>query len=218
MPDITTSIERHHSRRRSTPHLSRQEHADRINSCWRKTVDAIIETGRALIKAKAQLEAHQFKAMVKQDLAVTRPTATKLMLIAEKEVLVDHKDKLPACWRTIYELSQLDDDKLLEAIESGHINPKMHRDQACGLRLRPPRAAAASPEPAVTADIQELCHLWRQAFGAGEHRFAYRGVSVLRRTEGSGQTHTVAEFNNAATAELVAKVLGMAAGHIDCWE
>ena len=66
------------------------EWADRITSTWRKSVGAIIETGKLLIEAKAALPHGGFEAMVRGVLfPFNIRSAQMLMKIAEHPTLAD---------------------------------------------------------------------------------------------------------------------------------
>jgi hypothetical protein len=122
----------------SSHKLSRQEHANRINGAWRKTVEGIFETSAFLIAAENELSTKEFGAMLEEDLLMERSVATKIKLIGGKKALCAHVHKLPGRWGTLYELSKVKDDVLLAAIEDGTIHPKMERKEAETLRKPPP--------------------------------------------------------------------------------
>jgi hypothetical protein len=108
--------------------------ATRINATWRKSVEHIIETGRLLREAKAELGHGNWCGLFSArgfDGAVpfTVRTAQMLMVIADHPVLSDanHGTHLPPCWRTLYELSSVPDDELIHLIEDGTVHPGMMR-------------------------------------------------------------------------------------------
>jgi Protein of unknown function (DUF3102) len=66
------------------------EHAEwtsRIAAVWQKGVEAILETGRLLIEAKAALKHGEFKSMVQLKLPFNPGTAQRLMAIARHPVI-----------------------------------------------------------------------------------------------------------------------------------
>jgi N6-adenosine-specific RNA methylase IME4 len=107
----------------------REGFAARIVAAWRESTLAIIETGRLITVAKAALPHGEFIAMVEADLPFTRSTAHRLMAITEDPKLsnVAHGQHLPASWRTLYELTKLDDVTFEEKIADGTIRPDMER-------------------------------------------------------------------------------------------
>jgi N6-adenosine-specific RNA methylase IME4 len=105
---------------------SRGEWVGRINSAFRHSVTAIIETGKLLIAAKRALPG-EFEAMVERDLDFGPRTARRLMAIAADRRLRTHGSALPPSWRTLYELTRLDDDTFAAAVASGTINAEMQR-------------------------------------------------------------------------------------------
>lgn len=111
----------------------RAEWAASITDIWTQAVDAFISAGRELIDAKASLPYGEFQEMVKDDLPFGIRTAARLMVIAEdRRIWGRDAEKtpgsiLPASWRTLYELTRLDDATLDRAFEDGKITPDMGR-------------------------------------------------------------------------------------------
>jgi Protein of unknown function (DUF3102) len=105
------------------------EYADRITQCWRKSVEAIFEVGRLLIRAKDSLQHGQFESMIEGSLPFGSRTARMLMSIANDSRLTDrnHGSVLPCSWRTLYELTKLSDSEFKKGIKSGVICPDMER-------------------------------------------------------------------------------------------
>jgi hypothetical protein len=83
-----------------------------INSAWRRSAAAFIQTGQYLLEAKAELDRDQFEALVRLPLDFDASVARN-MCIAGDRALCAHGHKLPACWTTIYELTKLEDDTRL---------------------------------------------------------------------------------------------------------
>lgn len=121
-------------------------HRDRIATVWGKQVESIIETGRALIDAKEELEHGSFEAMVQSKLPFNKNTAHRLRTIAEHNILskVAHGPLLPPSWRTLYELTKLPNDILIAGLKDGSIHPKLERKDVRAMRpdfknkLKPP--------------------------------------------------------------------------------
>jgi N6-adenosine-specific RNA methylase IME4 len=65
--------------------------------------------------------------MVERDLLFGPRTARMLMASAADERLRNHGSGLPPSWRTLYELTRLDDDAFAAAVASGVINAEMQR-------------------------------------------------------------------------------------------
>jgi hypothetical protein len=113
--------------------MNASEWATRINAEWRKSVEAIIETGRLLIQAKEDLGHGKWCEMFRDPrfralnypVPFTVRTAQMLMVIAEHPILSNAKytSHLPPSWYTLYRLGSLPDNELLMLIEDGTIHP-----------------------------------------------------------------------------------------------
>ena len=99
----------------------------RIHAAWWQSVAAIIETGKLITAAKRALPHGQFEAMVERDLLFGPRTARMLMCIAADRRIGTCGSALPPSWRTLYELTRLDDDTFAAAVASGSINAEMQR-------------------------------------------------------------------------------------------
>jgi hypothetical protein len=144
--------------------MTRQQHANRINACWRKTVESILDTASYLIEAEQELGSAEFKLMVEQDLEMSASTARKIKLIGRHPVLSQraYMHNLPACWGTLYELSKLDAATLLPLIEDGTVSPKLEEKQALALRdppRRTPLTADPVTDPADPETVTVLAHV-----------------------------------------------------------
>ncbi len=102
------------------------EFAERITACWRKSVEGVIEAGRWLARAKAQLDHGEFGRM---RLPFGERTAQRLMAIAADQRLTNptHVSVLPNAWGTLYELTKLDDETFCARVTDGTIRPDMER-------------------------------------------------------------------------------------------
>lgn len=103
--------------------------ASRIAAAHAKSTAAVFEVGRLLLEAKAALPHGEFEAMVERDLPFKPSTARRLMIVAEDGRLTDraHGHVLPPSWRTLYELTKLDDAQFAAGIERGVIRADMER-------------------------------------------------------------------------------------------
>jgi N6-adenosine-specific RNA methylase IME4 len=120
---------------RGSNHLTRTQWATRIGETWQEMAQGAIEAwfqlGRDLIEAKDDLDHGEFMAMIESDLPFGDRTARRLMAVARDPRLTDrtHGSILPASWRTLYELSRLDDAEFNRLLEDGIIRPDMERQE-----------------------------------------------------------------------------------------
>ena len=109
----------------------RGQWAEKISARWHKTQQGVIEVGRLLIEAKAQLGHGSFTAMIEANLPFGARTAQNLMKIAGDPRITNAKftSLLPASWATLHEISQLDDSEFEAGINSGLIRPDMKQGE-----------------------------------------------------------------------------------------
>jgi hypothetical protein len=121
--------------------------AARITDAWQKQIPSIFEVGSLLESAKAELRHGDWAKMIKADLPFSQSAANKLMKIAACDHLrnSDHGPNLPACWRTLYELTALSAEQFEHGITIGAINPKMQRKDIRTLRGVPASATESKP-------------------------------------------------------------------------
>jgi hypothetical protein len=134
-----------------------QEHADGIRVGLERTVEAILDTGRALLAARAAFPHGQWERIfVGHPEAIATPvpfsvsTAKRLMLVAEHKILSNraHVHALPPAWGTLYELTKLPDLTLIKALDGGVVRPDIERGDAIALqpeRSDRPRSKAVEP-------------------------------------------------------------------------
>jgi hypothetical protein len=104
-----------------------------INGTWRTAVEAIIQTGEMLIKAKASLPHGQWLPLCEQ-LPFSKATATKLMKIARHAPRWRRANAgLPPNWSTLYYLTMLSNEQWRTAIRAGNIHKNMERADAIEL-------------------------------------------------------------------------------------
>jgi len=118
-----------------------------ITQAWNKARQSILEVGLLLVEAKDTLPHGSFTEMIEQELPFTANTAQRLMAIAQDQRLADpaHGHVLPASWRTLYELTKLDNLKFYEAVGTGAIHPEMTRKQAIVFRTNVQPNASKKP-------------------------------------------------------------------------
>jgi hypothetical protein len=110
--------------------------ADQIRIELGKTVESILETGRLLIKAKADLTHGEWGRMFDERLLpFCQETGRRYMLIARHPVISDstHVWNLPSSWGTLYELTKIPEQNLKNALADGVITPDMQRSAVRGL-------------------------------------------------------------------------------------
>ena len=122
-------------------------HAAQIREAWQSSVEAIIETGRRIAEAKDALEHGEFEKMVESELPFGPRAARMLMAVGIDHRLLNrnHGSDLPSNWRTLYEITRLDDDQFNDALESGVIRPDVKRSAI--VQLRRPDPSEAPPLP-----------------------------------------------------------------------
>ena len=112
------------------------DHARAISAAYQKGLDSILETGRLLLKAKAELDEHgAWLPMIRKHLPFGPSMAQRLMKIASNPELTKtaHAPFLPAHSDTLYQLTRLDakhgDGTLLAKIKDGSVTPNTQRKQ-----------------------------------------------------------------------------------------
>jgi N6-adenosine-specific RNA methylase IME4 len=95
-----------------------ENYAKRIGAAWRRCAEGIIETGKILIQAKADLDHGEWLALFDGRAPFKPRVAQCLMEIARDPRLVNAQTiaLLPAEWSTIHSLSKLDDDAFESAL------------------------------------------------------------------------------------------------------
>ena len=104
---------------------TREEWAQVINADWRKSIESIIQTGRDLAAAKAELPHGEFGKMVDQDLIFTIQTADKLMKVAGHPAIANYATSrnLPPSWTVLSQLTSLSEADFTDAQERGLVTP-----------------------------------------------------------------------------------------------
>jgi DUF3102 family protein len=116
--------------------------ADRIRSAWQSSFDGIIECGRLLAAAKAELEHGEWLLLIETELQFKKRTAQSLITIAQDErfTKATHVALLPPHWGTLAELTRLPDDVFDKKIADGTIHPEMQRKDIAAVAKREHRA------------------------------------------------------------------------------
>jgi N6-adenosine-specific RNA methylase IME4 len=119
------------------------DYAARIAACWRQSLEGILEAGRLLNMAKAQLRHGRWTNLVERELPFGTRTARMLMAIASNPQLTDRNrgSLLPPHWRTLYELTKIEDAQFEAWIHDGTIHADMERG-AISANIKQGRRAA----------------------------------------------------------------------------
>jgi hypothetical protein len=134
MLDRTRQVLQFDSSRRNVQRL--EVFTARFRAAIKKSIEGIIEAGRVLIEAKAQLEHGQFTDWLENELRFPAREAQTLMYLARDEVISNPSNytALPVSPRTLWELTQIPKPQLRELIADGTINPAMRIEDAVALR------------------------------------------------------------------------------------
>jgi hypothetical protein len=158
-----------------------------------KSAEAIIATGRLLVRAKADLPHGEWGRMFEEKLIpLSQITAGIFMQIANHRQLSDpvHVQDLPSSWGTLYELTKLPDRALDNAFKEGRITPAMERKEVKALmpvpaaRPAPPtatRAAESTSEPKAASAPSELPQARTRATGTEFDQALDEGRQWMRR-------------------------------------
>lgn len=104
------------------------DYAQRICAAWTEAFDAFLTAGHLVAEAKAELPHGEWgKLFTKKLLPFDLRTAQMLMQIAADPRIRTNGSHLPPCWRTLIELSRLDDADFAAGIKTRAIHPTMTR-------------------------------------------------------------------------------------------
>lgn len=193
------------------------EWAASISDIWTTAAETFVAVGRELIDAKASLPHGEFQAMIETDLPFGPRTANRLMAIAEDRRIADrtHGSDLPASWRTLYELTRLDDDALAGAFEAGKITTDMARGDVRKIGLAAAAGAGGGGAGVIEAAACAVEELAAMA-AAGTARFGaiyadpawtfdtYSAKGKDRSAERHYPTMTDEEIGNLPIKEIAA--------------
>lgn len=104
---------------------SRREWAEIISTDWRRSIDSIIQTGRDLLEAKAELSRDEFSQMINEDLYFSPDTAQSLMRIVRHPMVAKAASSrlLPPSWTVLKELTKLSAKDFDDAQTRGLVGP-----------------------------------------------------------------------------------------------
>lgn len=145
--------------------VSRADWAGAISGAWRKSLEAVLETGRLIREAKDALPHGEFTAMVERELPFGERWAQMLMKIAGHPQLTDpkHASVLPPSPATLYELAKLDEKTFERKLADGTIRPDMQRREVSvrgragnGERVQPPGLDFFPTAPFATRALVEV--------------------------------------------------------------
>lgn len=113
-----------------------EQWAERISTQVGKSVESIVEVGRLLVKAKADLAHGEWGRLFSDELIpFSHRTANRLMAIAQNPILSNstHVSNLPPSWGSLYELTKVEPAKLKNALKDGVVTPDMKRSDVVAL-------------------------------------------------------------------------------------
>jgi hypothetical protein len=123
-------------RQQTTANVSRQSLTAEFYEWNQKSIESIIKKAEVLQQGKKALSKKEWTAWVKEDLRLSTTAANYYHLISKNATLKDEKHwpHLPDDYRTLYELSLIKDDKLLECIANGDVHHGLTRREATELK------------------------------------------------------------------------------------
>lgn len=102
---------------------------DRISRAWKEGVEAILETGRLISKAREDCNDEEWRLVI-DELPFTKQHAYRLLAIGTDSRLVTHVLQLPSDTYTLYQLTRLPPQRFSDLCASGRIHPGMKRNEA----------------------------------------------------------------------------------------
>jgi len=128
-----------------------EQWAARICTQLGRSVEAIIDVGRLLVKAKADLAHGEWGRLFADGLVpFGQETARQLMAVSQHPVLSNSKHawNLPPAWTSLYELTKVEPKRLTAAFKDGIITPDMKRSEVKALLPAPkPVRRGLQPKP-----------------------------------------------------------------------
>ncbi len=180
-----------------------EQWATRICTQLGKSVEAIIEVGRLLVKAKADLEHGEWGRLFEDELLpFGQGSAERLMKIAEHPQLSNSANSpiLPPSWTSLYELTKVEPKRLSAAFKDGIIVPDMKGRDVKALmppkkkRSKSPRVASSgefSPSTRCYFDIETRLRATVFDLNAEDQRDLFDSVQQLLATlAGEAQRRT----------------------------
>ncbi len=194
--------------------LSRTQWAEKITARYQDSVAAILDVGRYLIQAKAQLVHGEFGLLVEQDLPFSWRTANRFIVIAENPVLANstHGSNLPTSWRTLSELAKLPEEILEEALDAGRITPELQRKEVAAL-IPPPPPSPRLKQSVTVVSLENLVKAG-QKFGTiyADPPWPYENQATRAATNNHYPTMSLEEMKALPVKELAAH-----AAHLHLW-
>lgn len=97
-----------------------------IAASWRKSTEAIIETGNLLNQAESKFTHEQYSSLrdyLITEVGMSNSVISKLKTIARNPILIDpnYHHRLPPSYATLYQISKIEEDKLKNALDEGEI-------------------------------------------------------------------------------------------------
>ena len=168
-------------------HSGRFAWAERIRARWQDSVEAILDVGRLLCEAKAELPHGEFETMIEIDLPFGPRSAQMLMAIAQAPLLSNakHVSLLPASWGTLYELTRVPEETLGDWFREGRITPNLERGEVSRFLRERKREIARYGRPAVPGRFRVIYAdpPWRYAntsrSGAAEKHYPTLSIEEL---------------------------------------
>ncbi len=178
---------------------SREDFARQITATWTRAVTNIIETGRVLRKAKAELNHGDWgKLFQNHEVPFDQDQAGRLMAIARHPIIGNsaHARNMPASWYTMFLLTMLPDHLLEAMLADGRIHAGTQRKdverikkslKAPGGSLQTLLAKLRTVEPAIA--VNPLVPVLTKFWFTGTNLMAYNdfiGIAVPFASEFTG--------------------------------
>jgi N6-adenosine-specific RNA methylase IME4 len=165
------------------------EYVERIVACCRRTLEAIVEAGTLLIRAKENLPHGEFEGMIERDLPFGSRHARRLMAVAADARIANrtHVSVLPEAVGTLYELTKLDDVTFERRVADGTIRPDMGR-QDLALRVKQERRVVHAGRALTGGTVENLHQLVASGFRAATILADPAWKFVTRSERGEGRS------------------------------
>lgn len=170
-----------------------------------EAVKNIILAGEELIQAKACVSHGQFGEVCAR-VGIERSVASRFMAIARHPVLADgaHVQHLPGSWSTLYELSKMPETDLIDAIETGEINPNTERKHAKALVARSVVKklgldGVCLDTPAAEPSFDDRCRQWV----TGMSKKMMEGAKLLAEADSMKEAGTLVDLGAHAAMALM---------------
>ena len=136
--------------------MSRQDWANLISADWRKSIDSVLQVGRTLADAKADLSPTEFNLMVNNDLPFKSTTALDLICVAQYPF--KNFEDLPQSWSILRELAKMSPANLEKAQAKGLVTSSTTQREAKAIKAvfnkkkKPTKQAVVNPETLPTPE------------------------------------------------------------------